>query len=497
MSVTMKIEGGAELAKTLDGLSARLSKKVMREALENAGEPIRKDMQIKAPRAPGAPDIADHMVIGTARGNKTTTAVAIGPAKGFFYGCVFDAKTCVTTDIGPKAICQIKVGDKVLTQTGEFRAVLKTFKYPAIEKPDLVTITARYRKGRDHELTLTRDHKVLTFRDEKYQWVKAEDIVVGDVLTKRRKTSWSAGTAKTEARICEGCGDAYVRRARGRAKLAAGFSQGLRFCSTECRSTWLAQHHRGMKRSDQTKTQLSELTKARLLKNPESHPNRVMAAKGFTTACEKAVADWLNVRGVEFREQHQIGRSFVDFFLPESNTVIEADGAYWHRDQQRDIVRDRRILEDDPTVRIVHMHFVDPRFTPQNLDRQPLPNVSYVPCNPGPSSFADPDVFTGTPVLSIKHWRYEPKGKTCASLYDITVDGVHSFVASGLVIHNSFLEFGTIFMGARPFARPAFDAGVSKALAEIVRATWTALAARGISRSSTSSTSVQSDGPLL
>ncbi len=91
MKVSMKVEGGAELARALNALPTRVSKKVMRDALEVAGEPIRKGMEMKAPRAPGAPDMADHMVISTAKvegliDNDQTAAVKIGPAKGFYWG---------------------------------------------------------------------------------------------------------------------------------------------------------------------------------------------------------------------------------------------------------------------------------------------------------------------------------------------------------------------------------------------------------------------------
>lgn len=85
MSTTVKIIGGAELQRNLDALSTRLSRQVQRQALVEAAEPIRTSMAQMAPRAPGAPDIASNIVIGTARLPRQT-AVSIGPAKGFFYG---------------------------------------------------------------------------------------------------------------------------------------------------------------------------------------------------------------------------------------------------------------------------------------------------------------------------------------------------------------------------------------------------------------------------
>lgn len=249
-----------------------------------------------------------------------------------------------------------------------------------------------------------------------------------------------------------------------------------------------------MTRSDSAKEKMAKSARERLANNPESHPNRLVSAKGFKTQCEKAVEEWLIARGVAYRSQHPIGVAFVDFYLPDSDTIIEADGAYWHQDQQRDIERDRRLLQHAPNVRIVHTHFVDARFTPERLDREPLPSVSYVPCNPGPSSFVDPDVFVGTPVLSVKHWRYEQTTRTPVKLYDVTVEGVPSFVASGVVIHNSFQEFGTSRHGAQPFARPAFDTEAPKALGIMGRVFWTILASKGISRATRTSAGPISGG---
>ena len=64
MSTTIRFTGGAELQKNLDLLTTRLSRSVQRQALVEAAEPIRLTMAQLAPRAPGAPDIADNIVIG-------------------------------------------------------------------------------------------------------------------------------------------------------------------------------------------------------------------------------------------------------------------------------------------------------------------------------------------------------------------------------------------------------------------------------------------------
>lgn len=83
---SMRIDGGAELAKALDSLSARLSKKILREALLDGGEPIRRLTAQRAPRAPGEPDMADHIAVAAVRDQDHQASVGIGPdEKRFFY----------------------------------------------------------------------------------------------------------------------------------------------------------------------------------------------------------------------------------------------------------------------------------------------------------------------------------------------------------------------------------------------------------------------------
>lgn len=94
----MRIEGGMELVAAIRQLPSRVGKRMLTEALKDAAEPMRERMGELAPRAPGAPDLADNIVISTTtrvantvdgfseRTDDQVAAVAVGPAKGFFYG---------------------------------------------------------------------------------------------------------------------------------------------------------------------------------------------------------------------------------------------------------------------------------------------------------------------------------------------------------------------------------------------------------------------------
>lgn len=90
--ITVKFEGGAQLAANLAALPTSVSKQVQRAVLVEAAEPMVAVMRRLAPRAPGAPDIADNIEIGNPSqrkdefGDDKAMTVSVGPIKGFFYG---------------------------------------------------------------------------------------------------------------------------------------------------------------------------------------------------------------------------------------------------------------------------------------------------------------------------------------------------------------------------------------------------------------------------
>lgn len=94
MNVSMKLVGGADLAKRLGQLPAAVSKTVQRRALEKGAEPIRASAASGAPRdeRANAPHLADNIVVGTrslTRAGEGEVIVEVGPAKqpdDVFYG---------------------------------------------------------------------------------------------------------------------------------------------------------------------------------------------------------------------------------------------------------------------------------------------------------------------------------------------------------------------------------------------------------------------------
>jgi HK97 gp10 family phage protein len=92
MNLSVRFEGGAELAKTLNALPTAVSRKIQNDALEAAAEPIVAVARRMAPREPGGRDLADNIEQQTKRagvdefGDAKAAMVVVGPLKGFFYG---------------------------------------------------------------------------------------------------------------------------------------------------------------------------------------------------------------------------------------------------------------------------------------------------------------------------------------------------------------------------------------------------------------------------
>lgn len=86
MKIGLAIHGGNELAAKLNALPQG-PKKVLLTSGRRAAEPIRLRASQLAPRAPGAPDLADNIGISSiATRRQDEVSYAIGPTKAFFYG---------------------------------------------------------------------------------------------------------------------------------------------------------------------------------------------------------------------------------------------------------------------------------------------------------------------------------------------------------------------------------------------------------------------------
>lgn len=387
--------------------------------------------------------------------NRLQAQVTVGATYGHFveFGCIYEANTQITLEDGSaKRISGIETNDRVRAQDGRGHDVIGTSRVSILDKSNLITITYPWGSKGDsqRELTVTEDHKILVFREGRNKWVEAKDLTLEDSVFTHRRVPVNKGQSLRATKICLNC----LKEFKTYQHAGKAYGQGKKYCSPDCRDEHWAKGnnpHIGRKRFIETRQKQSQVAKERLENNPKSHVNfRVGNGKGQTD-CEKILGKWLEEQNIEYLPNHYMGGKWVDFYIPSEGLIMEADGARWHQDQSKDITRDKYLLEKYPELDIIHLHFYDPRFTPNPLISNPLPGVQYVACNPGPDSFVDTRAFDTHKIINIEKWNhFERGGKSNKMLYDFGVENVHSYIANGLVVSN------TVNMPAQPFFVPAW-----------------------------------------
>jgi len=325
------------------------------------------------------------------------------------YACIFDAHSRINTKNGLKTIGQIKEGDYVLTQNGNFHKVLNKTKFSAMLKPNLVRIIFKWRRGRNRYFIVTADHKILINRDSCNMWCKAIDLKETDLLFTPIKKAYNKGSGNKNKNKCLKCGKLTKNKC---------------FCNMSCRDLMWKDNHpsTGSKRTRETRQLMREKRQELHRKNPEMHPNVLSAKRGKISNNEKAVMDWLQINGFDFEQQMKVDK-------------------YWHKDQAKDILRDRQIKKILPDWKIIHLRFVNKKEA-DVIDNNPLPNVFYIQCNNSMNSFVDETIFKKGKILSIEKVQYEFKGGGIAFLYDLSIENIHSFVCNGALVSNSNIEYG-------------------------------------------------------
>lgn len=88
VKTTMRFVGGTELLKAMEGLTKRVSNNILKKALIEAAEPLRKDISRRAPYEPGPPDLRENILVFPNTKilvEKSDASVAVGPSSGFPY----------------------------------------------------------------------------------------------------------------------------------------------------------------------------------------------------------------------------------------------------------------------------------------------------------------------------------------------------------------------------------------------------------------------------
>ena len=79
-----------------------------------------------------------------------------------------------------------------------------------------------------------------------------------------------------------------------------------------------------------------------------------MVSPKFDTSQERLVAEALSSLGLRYKEQQEFGQYTVDFWIPEINVVVEADGPHGHYNK-RDLKRDADLYSEHNVNLIMHV----------------------------------------------------------------------------------------------------------------------------------------------
>ena len=304
-----------------------------------------------------------------------------------FYG------TPVYTVEGWKRIVDVKVGDLVMTHKGRFKPVIQIHRHSATDD----TVKLKLHNSR-HALPLTKNHPVLTGDN---RWVNVAELKIGD-------------TVQMLAVPCAYCGKPCLSEYCGNS------------CSTRGVKKWVKANE-GCRRRVQDGVFV--------LQRPETKiaANRKLALNARSGSWLERRLGWamsqvglapVRCHPIPKTERDKLGRQrhwFTDFAFPELRIVIECDGEAWHKNIERDRLRQADIESQGWTV----MRFPESRLN--SALTECAQEVARLAAN-----HAHSYVFGSVNVVSVSTVKRTHKYTT----YNLSVEDDESFIANGVVVHN-------------------------------------------------------------
>jgi len=373
--------------------------------------------------------------------------------------CFVDGKTMVFTDRGWRRINQIVIGDSVLSHTGHFR---KVYRLPVAEKTyagDIVDVTVRCRDQSNHakynDLTLkvTAVHPFLV----NGEWRPAETLTAGERLTTIIKACCYCGgpiplrgrDSKRDfcSRMCQARIVGAAGWAKGRARLIekhgsygswfkgmAGrpWTEGQKSVARAARLGKTYEEFMGAEKAAAAKEKIGALRRGKTLMELYGAERAAAISKalhrhaGRPSRLEDAMCELLDSLFIPYARLAAVGGYEVDILIPDKKIVIECDGEYWH-EYPRGTAADAR-----KTAAMEAAGYTVLRFWGAEIMRRSDDVASRIlrvlANHDGRYSHGDVE------IISVR--RRTPRKPV--RLYDLSVDGDHSYVVNGGVVsHNS------------------------------------------------------------
>lgn len=356
---------------------------------------------------------------------------------------ITDKKTMILTDNGYKSICDINVGDNVLTHKGRFRkvtATLKDFPIPKTEEYKIV-YTIYYKHYNTSEpdglvkLNVTGDHKFLTNKG----WVEAKNLTTKHKLVKLLKKCVECDDGylesfNRESRAC--CSDKCSNKHR----TSNAYSQwgnytekelkDLRFKISETvKLNWENGLHKNTL-SNLKSDKMKEITRDRM--NNGGAIKALEAQGGRITSKQQLKLYEMVLRLFPKAElEYKIFNRSLDIALVEYKIDIEFDGLFWHENREYDDeVRDNLLKSNG-------WHVI------RYKDKIPKLGVLQNDIEAIIQNHDEKYKFEETEIVFIKRSFSDKNVK----LYDLTVEEDESFIARGVVLHNCRCQLHSVPKG--------------------------------------------------
>ncbi len=314
---------------------------------------------------------------------------------GAVFACLYSGEHLIETDEGKKKLKDVKVGDLVLTHLGRYRPVTQTFNAYGTERYEI------HFNGYGRKVTTTAEHPFLVQSNNVLNWRKASELKCGDEVV-----VLSGGS-------CEICGKPLPMKNTASKKMRE------RFCSQSCQRKWWM--------TTEEAANVNAWFKKIQDPNRMSRPERVVA--GLLMYLKQPAQYGYRVQTLD---RHFC---FIDFAFPEYKIGIEVHGfknshIYGKEslfDQEKNTQRIQRlnelgwkIIEIDSSELEDHIDIVLHRLEEELQACCLLQNDEH--------QFK----FTTVRIKSIDH-RYGVKRMH----YNLEVAEDNSYIASGIVMHNS------------------------------------------------------------
>jgi len=343
--------------------------------------------------------------------------------------CLIDGKIPIYTSKGWQPIGKIKLGDLVLTHKGRFKKVTHIFHTPK-QTPNVTKISTRNYFHQRYDLTLTDNHPILIAG----KWIKASEIKVGDKISMLSK----------KCPICSKLIPYYREycslscRSKATTKKQWANSEHRENVSNKNRISMLKQYKVGSREVNlkQAYTKNKELIKTgnHIFQDPKviRKANQALGRRNYGKNWLEERFGWmLEQLNIKAESQYLIkyGKDslnrdryyFVDFAIPENKIVIECDGSFWHKDKEKDRIRQNRIENLGWTV----LRFAEKEIN-DDLKGCGL-EVKRILANHNKEY-----LFSELEIKKIKRW----KVKKPRMLFNLEVEDDNSYIAKGFVVHN-------------------------------------------------------------